>query len=488
MHHRAFFARQGVVAQHLVTVLVRNQRADVQAARLLGQGLHEAFEDRPLHIHAFRAQAHLAGIGETGTGHAGHGGIEIGIFKHHRGVLATELEADLSHAFGCGLHDGAASARFTGEGDGVQPRMAGEKFARGIGAETMQQVEHAGRHAGLMHHLGQQGGRRRRFFRRLDHHRVAAGQGRRHLPGRDDAHHAQRLAHGVVQQFAAIVQVGVELLAMRQLDDVGKGAEVGHAAHHGDETRGWGPPFDAQGTASYFHGLNRNKRGTTLDFNDPAQREQLMGLLAGADVLLENFKTGSMEKWGMGFATLHERFPRLVHCRVSGFGADGPLGGLPGYDAAIQAMAGIMSVNGEAGGQPLRVGVPLVDIVTGLNAALGVMLALQARHRTGLGQFGCAIAGQPGMRGVFGHVLRRQRLHRAQGTVVNALRQRQFALRAGVGAIAEVQPRAGPQGVQAEIGANSQKQPQIALHRRFVHPGLQGFGAVQCGHFFQRRG
>ncbi len=155
----------------------------------------------------------------------------------------------------------------------------------------------------------------------------------------------------------------------------------------GDETRGWGPPFDADGTASYFHGLNRNKRGTTLDFNDPAQREQLMGLLAGADVLLENFKTGSMEKWGMGFATLHERFPRLIHCRVSGFGADGPLGGLPGYDAAIQAMAGIMSVNGEAGGEPLRVGVPLVDIVTGLNAALGVMMALQARHRTGVGQF-----------------------------------------------------------------------------------------------------
>lgn len=155
----------------------------------------------------------------------------------------------------------------------------------------------------------------------------------------------------------------------------------------GDETRGWGPPFDADGTASYFHGLNRNKRGTTLDLQDPAQREQLMGLLEGADVLLENFKTGSMEKWGLGFETLHARFPRLIHCRVSGFGADGPLGGLPGYDAAIQAMAGIMSVNGEAGGEPLRVGVPLVDIVTGLNAALGVMLALQARHRTGLGQF-----------------------------------------------------------------------------------------------------
>jgi crotonobetainyl-CoA:carnitine CoA-transferase CaiB-like acyl-CoA transferase len=94
-----------------------------------------------------------------------------------------------------------------------------------------------------------------------------------------------------------------------------------------------------------------------------------------------------MEKWGLGFDTLHARFPRLVHCRVSGFGADGPMGGLPGYDAAIQALAGIMSVNGEAGGAPLRMGVPVVDIVTGLNAALGILLALQERERSGKGQF-----------------------------------------------------------------------------------------------------
>jgi crotonobetainyl-CoA:carnitine CoA-transferase CaiB-like acyl-CoA transferase len=155
----------------------------------------------------------------------------------------------------------------------------------------------------------------------------------------------------------------------------------------GDETRGWGPPFDADGTASYFLGLNRNKRGATMDLTDPVQREALLGMLAGADVVLENFKTGTMEKWGLGFETLHAKFPRLVHCRVSGFGADGPMGGLPGYDAAIQALAGIMSVNGEAGGQPLRVGVPVVDMVTGLNAALGIMLALQERARSGKGQF-----------------------------------------------------------------------------------------------------
>jgi crotonobetainyl-CoA:carnitine CoA-transferase CaiB-like acyl-CoA transferase len=155
----------------------------------------------------------------------------------------------------------------------------------------------------------------------------------------------------------------------------------------GDETRGWGPPFDADGTASYFLGLNRNKRGMTMDLHDAAQREALLKLLENADVLVENFKTGSMEKWGIGFDTLHEKFPRLIHCRVSGFGADGPLGGLPGYDAAIQAMSGLMSINGEKGGDPLRMGIPIVDIATGMSAAMGILLALHERSKSGLGQF-----------------------------------------------------------------------------------------------------
>ena len=155
----------------------------------------------------------------------------------------------------------------------------------------------------------------------------------------------------------------------------------------GDETRGWGPPFDAHGTASYFLGLNRNKRGSTMDLSQPAQREQLLQLLEDADVLVENFKTGTLEKWGLGFDTLHAKFPRLVHCRVSGFGADGPRGGLPGYDAAIQALVGLMSVNGDADRPGVRMGVPVVDIVTGLNAALGIMFALKERERSGQGQF-----------------------------------------------------------------------------------------------------
>ncbi|MEI4472415.1 CaiB/BaiF CoA transferase family protein [Frigidibacter sp. MR17.24] len=154
----------------------------------------------------------------------------------------------------------------------------------------------------------------------------------------------------------------------------------------GDETRGWGPPFLGD-AASYFLGLNRNKRGIALDLTLASGREVLLALLADADVLLENFKTGTLERWGLGHDELSRRFPRLVHCRISGFGADGPMGGLPGYDAAIQAVCGIMSVNGEAGGTPLRVGLPVVDMVTGLNAALGVLMALNERATSGKGQF-----------------------------------------------------------------------------------------------------
>jgi crotonobetainyl-CoA:carnitine CoA-transferase CaiB-like acyl-CoA transferase len=154
----------------------------------------------------------------------------------------------------------------------------------------------------------------------------------------------------------------------------------------GDDTRTWGPPFQ-NGVASYYLGLNRNKRGMRLDLTRTADRNVLLGLLADADVLVENFKTGTLEKWGLGYETLSDRFPRLIHCRVSGFGADGPLGGLPGYDAAIQAMSGIMSVNGEADGDPLRVGLPVVDMVTGLNAVIGILMALHERQHSGKGQF-----------------------------------------------------------------------------------------------------
>lgn len=153
----------------------------------------------------------------------------------------------------------------------------------------------------------------------------------------------------------------------------------------GDDTRTWGPPFQ-DGVASYYRGLNRNKRTQFLDLSSVDGQTKVRELMAQADVVIENFKIGTMEKWGIGWEQMRERFPRLIWCRVSGFGADGPLGAWPGYDAAIQAMAGIMSVNGEAGGEPLRAGIPVVDMVTGMNAVIGVLLALQERQRSGLGQ------------------------------------------------------------------------------------------------------
>ncbi|WP_300727596.1 CaiB/BaiF CoA-transferase family protein [Pseudomonas sp.] len=154
----------------------------------------------------------------------------------------------------------------------------------------------------------------------------------------------------------------------------------------GDETRGWGPPFEGA-DASYYRGVNRNKQGIAVDLSRPEGIELLLSLLEGADVLIENFKPGTLKRWGIDYAeVLSQRFPGLIHCAISGFGGDGPLGGLPGYDAVIQAMAGLMSVNGEADGEALRIGLPIVDMVTGLNALAGVLLALNERHRSGLGQ------------------------------------------------------------------------------------------------------
>ncbi|MET0679222.1 MAG: CoA transferase [Bradyrhizobium sp.] len=155
----------------------------------------------------------------------------------------------------------------------------------------------------------------------------------------------------------------------------------------GDETRGLGPPFDAAGQAAYFGAVNRGKRAMALDLSCPEGRDVLQVLLKDADVLVENFLPGTMERWGLGYENdLRARFPRLIYCAISGFGADGPLGGLPGYDAVLQAMCGLMSINGTHDSGATRVGVPIVDYVTGYNAFSGVLLALAARERTGAGQ------------------------------------------------------------------------------------------------------
>ncbi|WP_216694459.1 CaiB/BaiF CoA transferase family protein [Dietzia psychralcaliphila] len=154
----------------------------------------------------------------------------------------------------------------------------------------------------------------------------------------------------------------------------------------GDETRGWGPPFVRDDHSAYFDGLNRNKRNICIDLRDEEGQALLGRMLEGADVVIENFRAGTLEKWGFGDDDLAERFPRLIHCRITGYGVDGPLGGAPGYDAVLQGLSGLMSINGEPDGAAMRIGIPLVDIVTSLNAMNGILMALHVRATTGRGQ------------------------------------------------------------------------------------------------------
>ncbi len=154
----------------------------------------------------------------------------------------------------------------------------------------------------------------------------------------------------------------------------------------GDETRRLGRPL-ADGSAPYFHGLNRNKRAIVLDLARADDRDRLLALAADADVLIENFLAGTMARFGLDYERdLAPRFPRLIYCAISGFGARGPLAGLPGYDAIAQAAGGLMSINGDPASGPVRVGLPLVDLATGMSATIGILLALAERARSGRGQ------------------------------------------------------------------------------------------------------
>ncbi len=165
------------------------------------------------------------------------------------------------------------------------------------------------------------------------------------------------------------------------------GARVIKVEHpgKGDDTRHWGPPFVAAESA-YFLSINRNKESVTLDFKHPQGREVLDRLLARADVLVENFKPGTMDRAGFGWETLHARHPRLVYTSISGYGQTGPRRDEPGYDAVIQAEGGLMSITGDGDGPAYRLGVAVSDIVAGMFAAQGVTAALFARERTGQGQ------------------------------------------------------------------------------------------------------
>jgi len=153
----------------------------------------------------------------------------------------------------------------------------------------------------------------------------------------------------------------------------------------GDDTRAWGPPF-TNGESAYFLSINRNKESVTLDFKHAGGRAILERLVEKADVLVENFRPGTLTRLGLDYESLGSRFPRLVYCSISGFGQTGPRSKQPGYDAVIQGEGGLMSITGAADGPPYRLGVAIADIASGMFAAYGVALALFARERTGRGQ------------------------------------------------------------------------------------------------------
>ena len=153
----------------------------------------------------------------------------------------------------------------------------------------------------------------------------------------------------------------------------------------GDETRGWGPPYDAHGDATYFQSVNRNKDSLVLDLRSPGDVTRARSLAADCDVVVENFRPGVMDELGLGYETLSRANSRLVFCSITGFGrGDGAV--LPGYDLLVQAVGGLMSITGPADGEPQKVGVALVDILTGLFASVGILAALRHAAATGEGQ------------------------------------------------------------------------------------------------------
>jgi formyl-CoA transferase len=153
----------------------------------------------------------------------------------------------------------------------------------------------------------------------------------------------------------------------------------------GDDTRAWGPPW-AGSESAYFLSVNRNKRSITLNLKSPDGQEIIRRLAAESDIVIENYKLGTLERMGIGYEQLREINPRLIWATISGYGLDGPYADKPGYDFAVQGEAGIMAITGEPDGDPMKVGVAIVDITTGLFASTAIVAALRARDITGAGQ------------------------------------------------------------------------------------------------------
>src|SRR4051794_36502926 len=176
--------------------------------------------------------------------------------------------------------------------------------------------------------------------------------------------------------------------ATMMLGDLGARVIKVEAPGRGDDTRGWGPPFvgdPADPVSTYFLSANRNKESITLDLKDVDDKDVLLGLVDRADVLVENFRTGVLDRLGLGIVALQQRNPRLVVLSITGFGHDGPEGGRAGYDQIAQGEAGLMSLTGSSPDDPQRVGVPIADLLAGMYGAYGVLAALNERQRTGEG-------------------------------------------------------------------------------------------------------
>ncbi|MFC0612455.1 CaiB/BaiF CoA transferase family protein [Scopulibacillus daqui] len=152
-----------------------------------------------------------------------------------------------------------------------------------------------------------------------------------------------------------------------------------------DDTRGWGPPY-VKGESAYYLCTNRNKKAMTLNLKSEKGKDILKKIIKQSDILIHNFKTGTMEKWGLDYESLKYDHPELIYCHISGFGETGPLRHLAGYDFAIQAMSGLMSITGSEESGPMKVGVAITDVLTGLYANIGIQSALLEREKSGLGQ------------------------------------------------------------------------------------------------------
>ncbi|MCH8983014.1 MAG: CoA transferase [Acidobacteria bacterium] len=169
------------------------------------------------------------------------------------------------------------------------------------------------------------------------------------------------------------------------LGDLGADVIKVERPDRGDDTRGWGPPF-AGGESAYYLHVNRNKRSLTLNLNAEIGRSILAELITSSDVVLENFKLGTLPKWGFDESWFQEHAPHVVRCTISGYGSTGPGAGIPGYDFIAQAESGLMAITGEPDGDPMKLGVAIVDYCAGLMAAISILAALQSREQTGRGQ------------------------------------------------------------------------------------------------------